>query len=104
MYGELLVKPWELNRMTYREIVLSIQGLRDKNENESAMFRLMTTIIASTNFGGSKIVPKIKKMWQLPGDAINKSAVAERALDTLKKFREREAINKAKQKLDAGRT
>lgn len=102
MYGELQVKPWELNRMTLREIVLAINGLRERDDMQQAMFRRMTAIIASTNMGGKGIAQKMSKLWPLRGDNI--SSVSDRAYATLKTFRENEALKKAKLKLDAGRT
>jgi len=45
--------------MTFREVVLAINGLRDRDIMIQAMYRRMTAIIASTNMGGSKVASKI---------------------------------------------
>jgi len=87
--------------MTFREVVLAVQGLRNRDEGFEAMFRRMTTIIAGTNFGGKGVAARMKKMWPM---GIDKPKVSHRNLDTLKKFREGDAKLKAKQIIDARRT
>ncbi len=85
--------------MTFREVMLSISGLREKDLMYQAIARRMTAIIASTNFSGKGVAGKMNKLWPISGDETPK--VSSRALDTLKKFREADALLRAKTKLDA---
>lgn len=97
-FGELGIRPWDLHRMTWREVVLSINGLRDRDKMLESWIRRSTFIIASTNFGGKSISGKIDKLWPIENE---KPKVPERALEQLRKFREAEALKRAKIKLDA---
>lgn len=87
--------------MTFREVTLAITGLRDRDEMFESMFRGMTTIIASTNFGGKGVAGRMKKMWPMKRDALN---VSGRNMDVLKKFREGDAKLIAKNKIDGRRS
>lgn len=84
--------------MTWREVVLSIKGLRNRDKMLEAWVRRSTFIIASTNFGGKGIPGKFDTLWPDDSDRIK---VPERALEQLRKFREAEALKRAKTKLDA---
>jgi len=88
--------------MTFREVVLSITGLRERDLMFHGIARRMTAIIASTNFGGKGVAGKMNKLWPMPGD--DRPKVSSRALETLRKFREADAVTRAKQKLDARRS
>lgn len=83
--------------MTFREVVLAINGLRERDDMQQGIFRRMTFIIASTNFGGKGIAQKIKKLWPLRSDGIGN--VSDKAREVLRTFREREAMKKAALKL-----
>lgn len=97
-FGELGIRPWDLYRMTWREVVLSINGLRDRDKMLESWIRRSTFIIASTNFGGKGVAGKQESLWPIDKD---KPKVPERALEQLRKFREAEALKRAKNKLDA---
>lgn len=84
--------------MTFREVILSITGLRERDLMFQGIAKRMTAIIASTNFGGKGVAGKMNKLWPIGDD---KPKVSERALDTLRKFREADAVTRAKKKLDA---
>lgn len=99
MYGELQVKPWELYKMTFRQVVLSITGLRERDLMQQAIARRMTVIISSTNMGGSKIASKIKQLWPMPDDD-KISDIPESAKATLRKFKEITAMTKAVDKIN----
>lgn len=88
--------------MTFREVVLAINGLRDRDDMVQGMYRRMTVIIASTNIGGSKVASKIKKLWPLRSDG--SGVASDKAKEVLRTFREREALKKASAKLNGGRT
>lgn len=84
--------------MTFREVVLSIDGLRERDKMLEGWIRRATFIIASTNFGGKGITGKLEKLWPIEDGPVK---VPERALEQLRKFREAEALKRAKTKLDA---
>lgn len=84
--------------MTFREVILSIDGLRERDKMLEAWIRRATFIIASTNFGGKGVANKQGQLW--PIEAIDKSRVSSKALDQLRKFREMEALRKAKSKIE----
>lgn len=83
--------------MTFREVILSINGLRDRDKMLEGWIRRATLIIASTNFGGKSIASKFDRLWPVE-NAVAK--VSEKALEQLRKFREMEALQKAKDKLN----
>jgi hypothetical protein len=88
--------------MTYRDVVLSIEGLRNKDLAEEHIYRRMTAIIASTGFNG-KIMRQFNKLW--PIKQIGKQeSVSDRGKAVLKQLREYEALNKATGKLNGGRS
>lgn len=102
MYGELNVKPWELYRYTFNQVVKSIMGLRERDIMWQHVAKRMTAIIASTNIGGSKISRMMDKIWPIAG-SVNKTNFADKAKALIKTVREREAISRANKKLNAGR-
>jgi hypothetical protein len=79
--------------MTFREVVLAINGLRDRDIMIQAMYRRMTAIIASTNMGGSKVASKINKLWPLPTDTGGDN-ISEKAKEVLRSFKVAEAAKK----------
>lgn len=85
--------------MTFREVILSIDGLRDKNKVYEAWIRRATFLIGSTNFGGKALANKMNTLW--PIEQIDKPKVQNAALEQLAKFREMEALNRANEKLKA---
>lgn len=89
--------------MTFRQVVLSITGLRERDLMQQAIAKRMTAIIASTNIGGSKIAKQINKLWPMPDDD-KVSDIPESAKATLRKFTEITAKNKAVEKLNGRRS
>lgn len=90
--------------MTYKEVMLSISGLRARDKMQESWLRRATFLIAGTNFGGKEVNRRFERFWPDPygdGKVVN---VSQRALDQLRKFREIEAMKRAKQKLEDGRT
>lgn len=83
-------------------MILAIIGRRNKDDNEEEIARRMTLIIASTSFAGSKVARKFDKMW--PSRMRRNFDPVEKAKETLRKFRERTALIKANEKVNAGRT
>lgn len=84
--------------MTWREVLLAIKGLRDRDKVHEAWIRRATFIIAATNFGGKGVAGKFDRIWPVEGE--KKNNIPDRAKDQLRKFREAEALKRAKQKLD----
>lgn len=83
--------------MTWREVMLSINGLRERDKMFEAWIRRATFIVASTNFGGKAVAGKQDSLW--PTEKKDAGKIEQRALDQLQKFREAEALKRAKEKL-----
>lgn len=62
-----------------------------------AWIRRATFLIGSTNIGGKALANKMSTLW--PIEAIDKGKVSNKALDQLRKFREQEALLRAKEKI-----
>lgn len=86
--------------MTFREVILTIDGLRDRDKMLEGWIRRASFIIGSTNFGGKALSGKMDKLWPVENGT---PKVHEKAKEQLRKFREAEALKRAKTKLDAGR-
>lgn len=98
LFGELGIRPWDLAEMTFREVILSIDGLRERDKMLEGWIRRATFIVASTNVGSKGLATKFDKMWPVEKGTIK---AEERALDQLRKFRENAALKRAQKKLDA---
>jgi len=85
--------------MTFREVILSLNGLRNRDKMLEAWHRRSAFIIASTNFGGKGVANKMEKLWPIEG--IDRVKVNQKAKDQLRKLREMEAVKiaQAKEKL-----
>jgi hypothetical protein len=93
MYGELYIKPWELHRMTFRDIMLSLDGLREKDLFNQSLIRRSTLIISSA-LGGKKVAQSIEKIWPL-GES-KKGEWLQKAKDLLKKASEHDDQKKVR--------
>lgn len=82
--------------MTFREVILSIEGLRERDKMLEGWARRATLIIASSSMGGKSIAAKFNKLWPVEMPEGN---VSDRAREQLRIFREGEALERAKQKL-----
>lgn len=86
--------------MTYRDVMLSIRGLRQRDKMHESWLRRVTFIIGATNFGGKTVSQKFNQLWpDGEGKTLN---VSQSALDTLRRFRENAAMKKVKEKLNGG--
>jgi len=82
--------------MTYREVMLSISGLRARDKMHESWLRRVTFIIGATNFGGKTVSQKFNQLWpDGEGKTLN---VSEQARETLRRFRENAAMKKAQQR------
>jgi hypothetical protein len=97
MYGELYIKPWELHRMTFRDILLSLDGLREKDLFNQSLIRRSTLIISSA-LGGKKVAQSIEKIWPL-GDS-KKGDWLQKAKDLLKKVNQNDDQKKVKRMMN----
>lgn len=89
--------------MTFKQVILTIIGLRRKDDNQEEIFRRMTLIIASSGMNGGKVAGRFNKMW--PSRMKHKGpSTAERAKAIIQTYRERTAIKRAKEKINAGRS
>jgi hypothetical protein len=78
--------------VTFRDVLLAIEGLRERDLMHQHLLRRSTFIIASAGMGGQKIASKMHKLW--PMEEENKSAVSDRVRKTLRHFQELDAIKK----------
>lgn len=76
--------------MTFREVILSINGLRNRDKMLQEWHRRSAFIVASTNMGGKSVINKMEKLWPIEG--VDRAKVNQKALDQLRKFREMEAL------------
>lgn len=78
--------------MTFREVVLSIDGLREKDKLYRDWIRRATYIIGASGWNAKHIIAKFDSaLW--PVENIDKPNVREAAYEQLRKFREAEAKN-----------
>lgn len=75
--------------MTFREVVLSIEGLHNKDKFYHDLLRRATLIIGCSGFAGKEIAKKFDKFWP-SGDQPGKETIRERALARLKEFKVKE--------------
>jgi hypothetical protein len=99
MYGELNIKPWELHRMTLRDVLLAIDGLREKDLYNQALIRRATLIIASA-LGGKRTAGAINRLWPMP-KAEGERTLQDRAKEVLTRFKEVDDKKKVKNIIDA---
>lgn len=85
--------------MTFRDVLLAIDGLREKDLYNQALIRRATLIIASA-LGGKRTAGAINRLWPMP-KASGEKSLQEKAKDTLNRFREIEDKNKVKNIIDA---
>lgn len=96
--------------MTYKEVMLSIYGLRSRDKMLEGWIRRATFIIGASNFGGKGVSAKFSQMWPVEGEAgLRVSDAAKRQLKKFREkaarlqldtFREAAAMKRAKQKVD----
>lgn len=98
LLGQLGYKPWDLHRITWREVVLSLDGLERKNEYTHDLLYRATMIITHSGMNAKAALTFMRKAWPLTGDKATK--VSDRVRETLKRFQELDAKNNAKKKLD----
>lgn len=90
--------------MTYREVVLSIEGLRERDKLYRDWIRRATYIISCSGMNAKIIVKKFEtELWPLEDMA--KPQMSDRALERLKQLRdsenEKNDIRKVKKIIDA---
>lgn len=83
--------------MTFKEVLLAIQGLRDRDKMLESWIRRATMIIGSSNFNGKEVASKFNRMWPTEKGPVN---VGEAAKEQLRKFRENAALKRANQKVN----
>lgn len=93
--------------MTFREVVLAIEGLREKDKLYRDWIRRATYIIGVSGMNAKLILNKFdRQLW--PIDVINKPNIRERAYEQLRKMKEAEEknsdIKKAKEIINGRRS
>lgn len=79
--------------MTFREVVLAIDGLREKDKLHRDWIRRATFIISASGWNAKQIIAKFdNKLWPIES-AANKPDIREAAYEQLRKFREAESKN-----------
>lgn len=58
--------------MTYRDVMLSIEGLRNRDLIQQLILRRSTFIIASA-MGGKKVAAAMNRLWPVPKEAGGKT-------------------------------
>jgi hypothetical protein len=106
MLGELGYRPWELYRITIREALLAIEGLRDKDLLHESWLKRAVTIIACTNWGGQKIPQNINRLWptRLPTGVKKPKIDIDQLRELTERSRQSDAYKRGKRKLDARRS
>lgn len=95
--GKLGYKPWELHRITFREVLLSIEGLNEQNKYYHDLVRKATSLICASGFN-HKVAAKFERLW--PGDPRKVTGkISERALEQLRQLRKVEAQKSALEKI-----
>lgn len=93
--------------MTLREVMLAIEGIREKDEYNQSLIRRATLIIGSSGMAGKEIARKFDRLWPVK-EKKSAPSITDRALQQLKKFRELDEKNadlkKAKELLHGGRS
>lgn len=97
--GKLGYKPWELHRITFREVVLAIDGFYEQNKYHHDLLQLSTRLICLSGYNAKVAIKEANRAW--PIERKGKAKISERALEQLRKLREVEATKSAKEKLDA---
>lgn len=87
--------------MTYREVILAIDGLRDKDLYNQHLTRRSSFIIASSGYNAKNIVKKFDKLWPMEGEV--KNGVGAQQLAMLKQFKEQEQVANAMKEIKNGR-
>lgn len=78
--------------MTFREVVLAIEGLREKDKQHRDWIRRAAFIISASGWNAKHIIAKFdKSLW--PIENADKPNLRERAYEQLRKMREADAKN-----------
>lgn len=93
-----MIKPWELHRMTLRDVFLAIDGLREKDLTNQAIIRRATAIIASA-LGGKKVAGQMDRLWPMPR-AKGQKSVQQEAKERIAQEREKDERRKVKHYLE----
>lgn len=78
---------------------LLMKGWNDKQRHHLEMMRLQTALIVEGFVGGGKGTKFVMNAIQLPGEKKD-TGVGQKHLDMLKKFREKEALRRANEKIN----
>lgn len=102
LLGKLGYKPWELHRITFKEVVLSIDGHHEQNKFFIDYLQLATRMVVLSGFNGRAASAAMNKAWPFER-AKGGIQISERAKAQLRQLRESEAKQRAKNKLDGRR-
>lgn len=93
--------PWHFHRVTFREVLLAIEGLNEQNKFYHDLLRKATSFICAAGFN-HKVAGKFNSLW--PSDDRKRTGkISERALEQLRQLRKVEAQKSALEKIKDAR-
>lgn len=73
-------KPWDFHRITYREVLLAVEGLNEQNKFYHDLLRKATSLISASGFN-HKVAASFERLW--PGDQRKQGKISEAKLKEL---------------------
>lgn len=83
--------------MTIRDLVLAIEGLRERDKLNRDLLRRATYITAVSGWNAKMIIKKFDHLWPVEKNNNVKNPIRDRAYETLRRFREQEKEIRDKQ-------
>jgi hypothetical protein len=90
-------KPWELHRVTFREVLLAIEGLHEQNKFYHDLLGKGVSFICASGMYGKAVLKSFRKDWF--GEKTGGGKISERALEQLRQLRKVEAQKSALEKI-----
>lgn len=101
LMGRLFYRPWELHRITWRDVQLAIRGYYEQNEFLFNMSETSTRLICMSGMNSKAATSACNKTY--PKAAKRKPDI-NKGKDLIRRYREREALLSAKNKIDGRRS
>jgi tRNA splicing ligase len=103
MYGELYAKPWELHRMTFKDVMIAIAGLNNEKDRQYDLLYRSTAVITSSGFNAKEALKIIKKALPALKKEVSKEDLISEARKVLERNRKADDELKVKKILDGRR-
>ena len=91
-----MIRPWELDRMQFKDVVLAVEGFNDHCDYNQHLLRRATFIISSAGFNGKSVITNMNKTWPVDRKG-GQVSISERNKQILAKFKEIDDKQKAKE-------